>query len=722
MLLRVRRTLALSILCIAGCASATPPPAGPPLARGATGGKAIVFVLDASASSPGSSEVSAASVEASLALTSGDGGEAFSIGAVAARDDAATVVVPLEDEDDSTRAATARAIAAVARGGRPAVARGVRRATDMLVAAKAPRGSLVLLLATPPDAASARELEPIESELALRGLKLVRAPVELGDRVAVSRLAEEAFGFASALGLPRVVTGGDLGGRLAWLVFGGKVRHEPGARKQPLPRMFEGAKLDALVWRRAPAALELEARVPSERTLLLYRPPWELGFEPDAPPPIAYLGEPIPVALSTLAGSSPAPSSIEVRFATGGLDQGPFTRGVGPRGTRFEGLAPAPLDEGPRAIQLEVSFALGEAKFVLARTARLLARRRDGPPPPRISLSPGRLDLGAAWVGTSVSARLLVRGDPERRTRIRLEATPGATAEGALDLGPGDEKTVGLALDPGRIASGSRLRLRAEFFEPKTAPVRPVVRGEDAPQVDAPALPTPAWMGVVPIALEPHEAALPARFAVGPVEPGAEAIAESALRVTPPAPVDARALLEDGRGVGLVATVSGERLVLHATADASAPPGKRAGRVELRLRGSTAPPLVRTVEVEVTAPRPLALSLEPATVALKGRYGWAEARLSLSANERARLSVEPGTLEGAGARITPRRDIRLGSTDRSWDARTLEPGEARELLLRVYLASDLPPGRYAGSVAITLEGERRDPLVRSVPVTLEIER
>jgi hypothetical protein len=180
--------------------------------------------------------------------------------------------------------------------------------------------------------------------------------------------------------------------------------------------------------------------------------------------------------------------------------------------------------------------------------------------------------------------------------------------------------------------------------------------------------------------------------------------------------------LKDAKGVTVDASVEGEKLVLRTIADANAAPGKREGTVELTLPGSQGPPLARPLAVEVVARPELTLDVQPARVALHGRYGWAVAKLSLAASDAARLSFAPGTLEGKGARITPRRDIRLGAADASWDARTLERGKPREVLVRVYLGSDLPPGRYEGALALKLEGDRREPLVRSVPVALEVER
>jgi hypothetical protein len=324
-------------------------------------------------------------------------------------------------------------------------------------------------------------------------------------------------------------------------------------------------------------------------------------------------------------------------------------------------------------------------------------------------------------VGTRLTTRLVLRGDPERPTRIELEPAPGVEPVGAVVLAANEEKQVELSVEPGKLAPGTRLRLHGEIAGPEAVRVRPRVRGE-ARREESVALAGPAWSAAVPVAFEPRSAELASSFALGPLEPGSEARAESGLRVTPQVVLELTARLEDARGVSVTASVEREKLVLVARAGAEAAPGRRSGSLELRLKGSSSPPLVRPITVDVVARPELALRLEPATLALKGRYGWAEARLSLAANERVRLSVAPGSLEGQGARITPRRDIRFKAADASWDARTLEPGQPRELLVRVYLGSDLPPGRYEGRVAVTLEGDRREPLSRTLPLAVEVER
>lgn len=712
-----------------GCATA--PQADSPLARGPTGRRALVIVLDASAAGESVREASQAALEAALALTSGEPSARLVVGAVAARDGEATVVAPLEDQDDKGRESLARAIAALERGGRPAAARGVRRALDMLEALRAERGSLVLLLAAErPD----RELAPLEAELALRGMKLHAVALPLSARDAVADVAARALGYAVASGPARHVSAGALGGgRLAWIATSGELPPSAGARS------LKGAATDARVWDRLPDKLALggaaDDGAPS-RALLLYRPTWELSFDGEAPPPIVDKGEPVPISLVVSADPTPAVSALEVSLEVPGRGPQALKGSIVPAGLRYDGVVPAPEGEGPQEARLTLGFALGDARFLLPVQARFVTRARTGPQPPHVRVSPERLDLGVAWVGTRLSAHLAVRGDPERPTRVEVEATPGVSAPAPLELAAGEEKTLELGFDPGRLAPGTRLHLRAEVASADAASVRPRARGEYARRDSPTPSSAPAWTGVVPVVLEAREAQLADTFRLAPLEPGGEVSVESAFRVSSRAAVEVAVRLVDARGVSLEAHIAhdmtpdaahggatGERLVLKATADAQAPAGIRAGVVEVRLAGSSAAPLTRPVSVEVVARPVLTLQLEPAQVSLKGRYGWAEARVAVGTNEHASLTLSPGPLEGGHARITPRRDIRLAAVDAKWDGRTLEPGPSRELLVRVYLGSDLPPGHYEGALALRLEGAQgREPVVRSVPVALEVER
>jgi hypothetical protein len=127
-----------------------------------------------------------------------------------------------------------------------------------------------------------------------------------------------------------------------------------------------------------------------------------------------------------------------------------------------------------------------------------------------------------------------------------------------------------------------------------------------------------------------------------------------------------------------------------------------------------------TLEVE---PAPvLALTVEPAALELKGRYGWAEGRVKVAANLAAQLDAQPGLLSGSGARISPRRDIRIKAADATWDARSLGANEPRELVLRIYLGSDLPPGRYEGTFALSASGRGDAKVAKPLPVTVEVDR
>jgi hypothetical protein len=690
------RTLALAlvtgiVLAAGGCAST--PQAELALVRGAKGARAVVIVLDASPGADALRQAATASLEAALALAA-TGSEPAATGIVATGPDGPIVLASLGDPVSPDAVARAAAFK-----GEPGLGRAARRALDAIVASEARPGSLVLLLSGEPEDKDSREVQRVSAALAQRSCRLLRVPLEAGARLAVQALARDAFGFMAADGAPASVTLGFPGGTLAAIFPRGqgiKLFDPKTTGKIDLP----GAEL------------------------VLYRPSWELALEPDAPPPIAALGEPVPISI-VLSGKNAAAPGLLVSCVPGA--GAPLAlartvvaaRGSEPASVRFEGQAPAPLEEAERELSIEVSWKAGDARFTLARVFRYLARRRDGPAPPLVQVSPERLDLGVVPSESRVPAKLTLTGDPDRATRVTLDPL-ASVAPFSLVLGPGEVRSQTILVDPSKLASGERLTLHATIEGTSAALVRPRARGErerpGEPQGAAP----PRLLHVA-LAATTRTVRLPAKLELA-VESG------SSARIVVPVGLDggrftARAVLEpEDAAIALAVSLDGDKLVLEASARSKVPAGPRTGRVELTLDGSSAPPLVRPLLLTVLPSHELALELDPPALALKGRYGWTEGRVHLASNLAADLSFVPSAFTSAGgARITPRRDIRVGPSDATWDARGLVAGEGRDLLVRVYLPSDLPAGTYVGSVALAV-ATPGGKLERPLPVTIEVER
>jgi hypothetical protein len=562
---------------------------------------------------------------------------------------------------------------------------GARRALETLIAAGSPRGSAIVLLALEdsPDA------QRVAADAGQRGFNFIHVPLRDGARAAVALLADEAFGYVAAKGKPASVK--PAGGRLAAVSL--------------------APALSVTTWREPQAPITLAAGT----ELLLYRPAWSFSLETDAPPPIAFVGEAVPVAL-LVAGPGALGTLLDVSARAPGQTL-VLSRAVTNKGLRFEGEAPAPLEEGPCELAFSVAFAAGEARFELDRTFRYVAKKRTGAKPPAVRVEPGKIDLGTVWAGARVPVRLSVRGDAERSVRVSLDESPFARAT-TLELAPGEEKALSIDVDASRLQGGERLRLVAEVFGTESAPIRPRALGERVTTVMTSQAP-PRVLSV-PVAVG-RVVAAPAAFDLGAVKAGESVKKTFALAGL------ARASVGGDADLGLAARVENGSLVLEARPAADAHEGARKAPVELALESGAT--LARDVTLALSVPPPtpvkppepeLALAVEPKALVLKGRYGWAEARFRASATVAAQLEADPSLLSGSAGRITPRRDIRVRAADGS-DARSLPANETRELVLRVYLGSDLAPGRYEGTLALDARAAGKKSGAK-LGVTVEVER
>jgi hypothetical protein len=672
----MRTAWSFLLVALVGCATAPPEP---PLIRGPAGRRAVMVVVDASLGAEARTTARLA-LDGALELA---GAERSAAGVLAAFPDGGRVVLPLGD------AASASAIEPCE--GRGALGKSCRRALDALAASSAPRGSLILLLSLDPAPQEAPEVERVSSEAAQRGYRLFRVPVESGARAALATIAVEGFTYVVADGAPSNVT--PEGGTVATIALAPS----------------NGKSVTVTTWVDPPRSA---IPVPLGTDLVLYRPAWEVTLGQDAPPPIVFVGDAVPLAVH-VSGRSAMGLGFSVSASSEGKTLELVRRAEG-NGVRFEGEIEAPRAEGAREIAISMPFSAGEAHFTSSRIFRFLARRRQGAQPPDISVVPARLDLGAVWIDSSVAASLVIHGDPKRAVKVAVESQFARAT--VIELGADEEKTLDLLVDPARFSSGDRVKLKAEATAVATAPMRPVPKG--APRSTAPSDPTtPPRFVTVPILCEARRVKLPASFDLGKAragEPFSRSFPISASGVTPRVVGD-----ED---LGLTVAIEGGELVFKAEPRRDAAPGKRTARVELAITGSSSSLLARPVSLEVEAPPELALTVEPATLEVKGRYGWAEGRIKVSANLAAQLEAQPGLLSGSGARIAPRRDIRLKPADASWDARSLGANEPRELVLRVYLGSDLPPGRYEGTLALSASSSGDLKTQKPLPVTVEIER
>lgn len=119
-----------------------------------------------------------------------------------------------------------------------------------------------------------------------------------------------------------------------------------------------------------------------------------------------------------------------------------------------------------------------------------------------------------------------------------------------------------------------------------------------------------------------------------------------------------------------------------------------------------------------------ALSRSAGPVELTGAYGWVEAAVPLDNSSGAlpaTVAVTPQVLQGPDGEVAlaPRVDIEV--VDGGWDG-ALAKGGTQTLTYRVFLASDLPPGQYEGSLGLTVSVAGADPAEGRVPVRLEVQR
>lgn len=604
-------------------------------------------------------------------------GDDVAAGVLAATSEGARVLSPLGDSGP---------VVVESSEGRSSVGTGCRRALDALKTAEASRGSLIVVLSLPLTGEDRRDLERASSDAASRGFRVLRAPIEAGARVAAAEIAEECFSFLAAKGTPPGIT--PQGGRVVALGL---------------------APLSAKAWNDPPRA---RLALPAGTDLLLYRPAWTLELEKDAPPPLSFVGDPVPIALAVTG-----PSSLGLLVDAKARSFGRtiiLARSATRAGLRFEGETDAPREEGPCEVAFDLAFSAGEARFEHERVFRYLAKRREGTPPPTVRVAPAKLDVGPVWSDSRTEVRLRVTGDPTRPVKVLVESPFAAAAE--LALAAGEERDLAVTVDARGLRGGERLKLRAEVTLAATAPVRPLAKGERPQPATVPSAAPPRLLSV-PVTCEVRTLRAPAVFELGKVRAGETTARTFDLQG---ARVEARVVADEELGV--TATLEGDKLSLRASPKEGASPGQRGGRIELALPGSKSPPVVRSFTLELDeVPRELALSVAPATLQLKGRYGWAEARVKVSATVAARFDAQPTALASSAARIGPRRDIRLKPADASWDAHALAPGEERELVLRVYLGSDLPPGKYEGTLALEARDARKT-VSQPLPVTVEVER
>src|SRR5579872_3525306 len=285
------RALALGcVLLAAGCATARAPEA--PLLRGQSNGRAVAIAVDATLQ--GDARATAKTVlDAAIELAKA---EPLPVGVFACQPDGPRIVLGLGDAVPATIEPSE---------GRADPGPGARRALETLIAAGSPRGSAIVVLALE-DSADAQR---VAADAGQRGFNFIRVPLGDGARVALAHLADEAFGYVVAKGKPSSVK--PAGGRLAAVSL--------------------APALSVTTWREPQVQIPLAAGT----ELLLYRPAWSFSLETDAPPPIAFLGEAVPVAL-LVAGPGALGTLLDVS-ARAPEQTLVLSRAVTNKGLRFEG-------------------------------------------------------------------------------------------------------------------------------------------------------------------------------------------------------------------------------------------------------------------------------------------------------------------------------------------------------------------------------------------------
>jgi hypothetical protein len=402
----------------------------------------------------------------------------------------------------------------------------------------------------------------------------------------------------------------------------------------------------------------------------------------DAPAAVVAPRAPVPVVVRASAHGSQV--ALDARLERDDGVAAPVALREAGDGT-WRGQAPAVPAGKTARILVKATFAAGDLSFSLererpftssaapprvaptapAKPAPTVVRAR----PPRIQVSPASLDLGDAWIGAPVTAKLELAGDEARAVRVTVE--PGSTK---LALAKSERATVEVKLDPARPPSAVVVRAATDEG------------GSSETQVQ--------------LALVGHALEAPPRIDLGKLEAGAALARDVAARLRPAAK-DARVSARlDGDGVTIEAAIRGDQVALEVKAAAAAAPGPRRGALVFALASGAEREV--PFEVEVTAaPRP-ALDATPAKLELAGGWGWVEGRLGVKADGP--VEVELGELAGADAKISPRRDIRASV-------------EKDEVVVRVYLRSDLATGTYEGRLKLRTKSAERE-----VPIVVQVKR
>lgn len=728
-----RRLSPILLLCcgalvfLAGCASQ------PLVEKVNTQGRRIVLLLDASTSMRRNDPDEVAPLGAQL--VAGLVGSEDNLGVIT-YSSSPVVRLPLRPAGNAiSRRKILRALVGVERNGTTNFALAIEEARLMLAAAKAPRGSSVILVTDGVPYRGRRRakwtegpsLEEVLAAMAEQGWRIFA--IALGKDAStpflsqiVAKTSGAVFPVASAdklvaafqevateaLGYLRAKRGGQQAevvphtGRLAflgtWTKPGqlGELKHDG----KPLPeerviRTPRGKARHAVSLVETPRAgsWSIEGGGADE-VIALIEPRFSLEFLANKPPAKVGARGRVPIAVR-LVGDPLALRKVGPRLLVRArleLNDKRYGRGRTLRRNRqqdgvYEGSFRAPFVNKVSSLRVVVEAVLveGGRPFVMRRTRSLTVRPGDGvsaPKPLELTLSPTKVDV-VAWAGDRLGrAAFEIKGDAKREVTVRC-----------------GRRSV-------KVAAGGTGTLRLRL------PRRTGTLGFQAESEDE-----AEWALDVPVTVTTYQLrgprkitlpAAPAGMAVGPVP--------FAYTVTPSAKLAVGACTLRGPG-GATLRVTSAKGALSAKPAAELPLGTYRGTLPIRLRDVAG---LRPLQVEVSF-QLLQPIKPPQPVVLSGSWGWVSTTVEVawpSANE-VPMAIRPGALVAGKARITPDLDIRVRPME-GWSGKRLG-AKPRKFALSIFLSSDLPAGSYRGSVAVrsSKTGSPR-PLV--IPIQLEVKR
>ncbi|MCA8926307.1 MAG: VWA domain-containing protein [Planctomycetes bacterium] len=712
--------LATLLGLLAGCT--TPERDVPPLPTRTVDpeGRSFVILLDASSSMRQHDPERNAEAAAALALSLLGSHDNVAILAYA---EEVEVLVPLGAVGDArSRAAIAARAQDLPRDGVTDFVGGLRRARELLGAAKAPPGSTILVLTDGIPYGQRRRFRAesrrprvtsgsVEDEAAAvlaggwqiyavalggeattpflarlvggTGGSVASVPDAAQLPAAFTQVAIEALGYLeSERDQPSVQVPPDTR-RLAFLRPGSTPFAAPTRDGQPLSEFLAsppGSTVAVALVEDPPVGDYAAIGSDSVPPIALLETANALRFLPDMPPTNLPGDAEVPVGIELIGQSSELQVSAVRAVLLAGADEAPAGWvSLEPRPhPRYQGVLPPPSSEAEQAyrVVVEVDLVAGERVFTLRRSRSLSVGASSGPvdlgPPPLAITAEVERPQRVAWEGESLDA-LEVRlvGDPQRAATLRC------AGEARL------------------IEADQRLRWSLPFPE-RSGPV--VLRGASEDGA--------TWEHTVAVEVVRHTLRdAPIRFPPRPA--GLETSVEPDLGAGELALTLSIGSLS-GPGGELTPRLEGGRLILPQPADAA--PGIYRGLLEVHAPGLR-PRRVR-VEAKVLPGVP-----EPRPLTLRGGFGWQDATTEVAwpSAEPVSVSLVPGALEGEGldARIDPGLDVRLKPLD-GWDGASLGAAP-RRLAYQVFVSADLPPGTYVGAVQV--EGPDR---TVTIPVRVEV--